>query len=130
MKNKITTGPSVVPFKMTGDPVGGPPDTLFVTLKNHTNRTLQADIIFSVCPLLNSIGTETDFFGSSILDPKSCGTLGFSIVPNNVVRITVVGDVNLDAREIEVTVYGRRTSDGMHEPTMYFRHDDFVLDLT
>ncbi|PEJ25045.1 hypothetical protein CN689_26410 [Peribacillus butanolivorans] len=128
MAKTITTGPMVVPFKMTGDPVGSFPDILFITIKNHTDKTLQASSIVSLCPSLNAIGTETDFPPSSfLLTPKSCGTVGFlGYVPDNVLRVTVTGDVDLDATVLEVTVFGRRISDGMHEPTMYFRHHDFV----
>jgi hypothetical protein len=122
----LTTGPFRVPSRVTGDPDGTNPNIVRVEVMNPTDTDLQAEFFAD-------IGTET---GSPLVHVIPSGILTFpadslitlevpaTFVAGQVVRVSMIGDIRTTGKLLEVEVIGLRSSDFMHEPTMFFRHDD------
>lgn len=123
----ITTGPFIVPAA----PIIS---ALLIGLKNPTGSAKTVTVTVDRCAFPNT-GTafpnpvpETEgFFVQTVtLQPRTCRILtvtGFDA--NDILRVTVSGDISIEGGKVEVTVVGRRDS-GRNEPTMFFRLADFV----
>lgn len=124
----ITTGPFIVPPVTSGARRGSAPDNFYLTLKNPTTEDFVVDLFLDICTSLNDTGEDHFDILNLTVPSDSCVTVDAEglVFPNNVLRLSVSGDVNQKANKVEVTVVGFRSSDGMHEPTMFFRHENFV----
>ncbi|WP_223593912.1 hypothetical protein [Neobacillus bataviensis] len=126
-KEAITTGPFKVPAKISGDPAGSFPNITQIQFKNPTTKDFTIDMIIDFAT--SSSGPEQQLPPTrNFLVPHNSTRVIFlfGYAPNYILRVTVKGDVDEDAEKVEVTVVGFRSSDNMHEPTMFFRHSDFV----
>jgi hypothetical protein len=138
-KKAITTGPFRVPQRVTG--TIGPPSRVFVNLKNPTHSEKKVRVIVEECPpiqvpvvppgercAVSNQVTAIEICNEVItLNPESCRQLFLQLTVSTVIlRITVKGDVDEDAEKVEVSVIGTDSSGINHEPTMFFRHEDFV----
>ncbi|MBT2736609.1 hypothetical protein [Bacillus sp. ISL-7] len=145
----LRTGPFLIPIFTHHPP--SPCNIVIVTLSNQTNRTLTATVRIDQVILLPSPiappAPWTVLFPSSpmTLPPNTAG--GFAVpvfTPSPITDatvtaagdpraliVTVSGDVEESGDLIEVSVTGGFSSDGSSldesEPTMFFRHDDFVV---
>lgn len=124
----LTTGPMRVPGKMTGDPVGGPPDTVFVSIKNPTTRDFHIQLFADVCN--PATGTEITVADRVFTIPKnSCLIRVFffdDVLTGFILRFFAKGSLDEDAEKLELSFVGVRTSDNMQEPTLFFRHKDLI----
>ncbi|TWE08757.1 hypothetical protein FB550_101785 [Neobacillus bataviensis] len=144
----LRTGPFLLPIFTHHPP--SPCNIVIVTLSNQTNRTLTATVridqvifppnpVFPPQPILQLVPPQpfrltpntaagfavpvftpipiTDATATAAGDPRA-------------LIVTVSGDVEKSGDEILVSVTGGFSSDGSSldtsEPTMFFRHDDFV----
>ncbi|MFB6804992.1 hypothetical protein ACFCVU_28465 [Peribacillus butanolivorans] len=126
MADILTTGPMRVPGQITGDPTGGPPDVVAISIKNPTTKSFTIELFGDVCPPNST--TETTFASGPLPIPNnSCFRINFvNVQPDAILRFFAKGDLDEDAEKLELSFVGKRTSDLMHEPTMYFRHDDLI----
>lgn len=124
-----------IPGQITGDPAGGPPDVVRVSISNPTNRDCRIQLFAEVCSLDDSEAGESILFPDSVfvipagscrnrtfgfLDPDTGGSVG------DILRFFAVGDVELQAVKLELSFAGQRLADEMSEPTMFFRHADLL----
>ncbi|MBT2701132.1 hypothetical protein J7E79_28000 [Bacillus sp. ISL-40] len=145
----LRTGPFLIPIFTHHPP--NPCNIVIVTLSNQTNRTLTATVRIDQVILLPS-PTAPPAPILVLLPPSS-----FTLPPNTAAGVavpvftpipitdttvtaagdpralivTVSGDVEESGDEILVSVTGGFSSDGSSldesEPTMFFRHEDFVV---
>jgi hypothetical protein len=127
LSKTLTTGPMMVPRKITGDPVGGPPDEVAITIKNPTSKNFRVQIFADICPP-NSTTERTESSDLFTIPKNSCLRLRLfnSVLPDSIIRLYAKGHVDKDAEKLELSFVGRRASDRMHEPTMFFRHADLI----
>ena len=142
MSRAITTGPFRVPQAIIGATnIGAAPSLLIVNLKNPTDSRKKVKVIVEECPPLGipviPLGErcavsnqvkEIEICNEVItLSPESCRQLFVQIINTTVIlRVTVKGDVDEDAEKVEVSVIGTDNLGLNHEPSMFFRHEDFV----
>lgn len=124
----LATGPMKVPGRITGDPVGAPPDVVHVSIKNPTAKDFEIQLFAEVC---NSTGPESIFPDTVQTVPSnSCltrtYTFGTDVQPGDILRFFARGDLDEDGEKLELSFVGQRTSDQMNEPTMFFRHSDLI----
>ncbi|WP_423800833.1 hypothetical protein [Neobacillus sp. SAB-20_R2A] len=127
MSKILTTGPMMVPRKITGDPNGGPPDEVAITIKNPTSKNFRVQIFADICPP-GSTTERTESSDLFTIPKNSCLRLRLfnSVLPDSIIRLYAKGGVDKDAEKLELSFVGRRASDRMHEPTMFFRHADLI----
>jgi hypothetical protein len=123
----LTTGPMLVPRKITGDPVGGPPDEVAINIKNPTLKDFRVQVFADICPP-GSTTERTEASDIFTIPGNSCLRLRLfnTVLPDSIIRLYAVGGVDKDAEKLELSFVGRRASDRMHEPTMFFRHADLI----
>ncbi|MBO8162647.1 MAG: hypothetical protein H0Z34_02880 [Brevibacillus sp.] len=128
MSKMLTTGPFVVPVMTPG--TNEPPKTLLVILSNPTNEWKSVTVSVHSCP--SSIGVPVcnkplpNSPQTISLPPGTCDLLNFSgYNAGDILRVTIEGDISIFADEVEASIVGR-TSSGIHEPTMFFRHEHFL----
>lgn len=140
MSRAITTGPFRVPQAIVG--TGNAPVLLIVNLKNPTNSRKkvkviveQSEPIFPVpvipqgerCVVTDEIPEDVICDEVIKLDPDTVRQVYVLIITTTtVMRVTVKGDVDEDAEKVEVSVVGTDEIGNQHEPSMFFRHEDFV----
>ncbi|NSL51083.1 hypothetical protein [Calidifontibacillus erzurumensis] len=122
----ITTGPFRAPLLMQN---GTAPDTLAIDLTNPTRKNKTVRVIVERWDLSPTPTAGTIIFDQVItLPPNSSQFVNVLVaqgfIPGALYRVTVIGDTDEDAEGIEVVVNGG--ANGFHEPTMFFRHEDFV----
>lgn len=134
MSKMITTGPFHVPF--TPDPNSGNNNGLNIVLKNHTDSTRTVQVRVDRCTSV--VFPATSLEGPPVLpdttvtlQPDQCTIVSVGISPFTILRVRIEGDIDLDAKKIEVSVTGGIlfVSAGLvqfADPTLFFRHDDFV----
>jgi hypothetical protein len=117
----------MVPRKITGDPVGGPPDEVAITIKNPTSKNFTVQIFADICPP-GSTAERTESSDLFTIPKNSCLRLRLfnSVLPDSIIRLYAIGHIDKEARKLELSFVGRRASDRMHEPTMFFRHADLI----
>lgn len=123
----FTTGPMIVPAKITGDPVGGPPDVVRVTIVNPTIRVFKIRLVGEVYD--RAQGTVEIVSDCEQTIPRNSflrRTFIFSAQPGDFLRFYVIGGLDEDAEKLEIAFIGQRSSDQMDEPTMFFRHADLI----
>ncbi|WML58689.1 hypothetical protein [Neobacillus sp. PS2-9] len=127
MSKILTTGPMLVPRKITGDPVGGPPDEVAITIKNPTSKDFRVQIFADICPP-DSTTERTESSDLFTIPKDGCLRLRLfnSVLPDSIIRLYAKGGVDEEAEKLELSFVGRRASDRMHEPTMFFRHADLI----
>ncbi|MDP4086245.1 MAG: hypothetical protein Q8934_16740 [Bacillota bacterium] len=141
----LSTGPFFIPKFIQGTS-HTPINILILTIGNLTNRTLsvrtgiyQASIpSFQIVPLLpeadftlppNKVASiATPLFKTSSTTITETDTM--MLTDSQVLVVTVSGDIEKSGRLAQVSITGGFSSDGtsldISEPTMFFRHDDFV----
>ncbi|USK27367.1 hypothetical protein LIT32_18030 [Bacillus sp. CMF21] len=142
MSFAITTGPFRVPQAIIGatNP-GASPFLLIVNFKNPTDKEKEVRVIVEECqpptvpviPLgercaVSNQVAEIEICDEVIfLDSHRCRQLFLQIPISTVIlRVTVIGDVDEDSKKVEVSVIGTDSLGLNHEPSMFFRHEDFV----
>lgn len=122
----LTTGPFIVPGKVSGDPDGSNPNDFFIVLKNPTNSPLEIQLFADICLEPNANEEEHFFTDIITIGADSCFTINGPIPLQSgfIVRISMVGDIRTKGLLLEGEVVGFRTVDFMNEPTMFFRHHD------
>lgn len=136
---KITSGPFFVPLFNDGSEV----DFLLVGFKNLADEESTVKLSIRVCrdpflypgtspevpvPITISTGTFRKLpvtlpAGSCTVVKVNAGTGTFQ--GNNMLRVTLEGDVDEDGDGVVVALYGART-DGQTVASMVFKHDDFI----
>jgi hypothetical protein len=135
---RITTGPFRVPVSFPG----GSPTRLIINIKNHTDEDKDVRVVVHECPAPTApsavfppgvrcvVSNETakiEICDEKIkLNSQSCRQVFVTVAIRNIYRVTIKGDVEEDAEEVEVSVVGSDANFQFHEPTMFFRHEDFV----
>ena len=128
MPDRITTGP----FRVPSDWVAG--QGLVVTLLNPTNqartvRVVVDEVIFDgdppACPN-TQVAVMTPICQVDVTVPalRAVQTQATGFTADDVLRVTVSGATDDEGGLVEVSVVGDRN--GAAEPTMFFRHGDFV----
>lgn len=142
----LCTGPFLVP-KHTCN--GNPVNFFFVCFTNLSNQrltaTLKMDHVFTQPNQPQSPCIPLHPSASIRVEPNSAVMLSHSVYPPmpssnsntlsnapHVLIVTVSGDVDKSSDLIQVCVTGGFSSDGGSslfeaEPTMFFRHDDFIV---
>ncbi|KSU81987.1 hypothetical protein GA0061096_3583 [Fictibacillus enclensis] len=154
----LRTGPFLIPDSTCN---GNPITHLFVSLANLSNRTLDANVridqslatarrypsdpvlpndpITPLAPtdpvrILRRSLVLRSYQIATVPPPLDDGEVTANAKATTdplVLIVTISGDVELTADEIEVSVTGGFSSDGSSledaEPTIFFRHGDFVL---
>lgn len=136
MADILATGPMKIPGKVTGDPAGGPPDIVNVSIKNPTNQVFKIQLFAEVCFLNKEtgVGLREELFPDEVfvIPPDTCRnrTFGFLFVPGvevaDILRFFAKGDLDEAGGKLELSFAGQRASDEMNEPTMFFRHSDLI----
>jgi hypothetical protein len=124
----LTTGPMKIPAKITGDPVGGPPDVIHILMKNPTAADAAVQLFADVC---DGTDVETTFpDAAQIIPPNGSLTRTFSLSaaggPGDTVRFFAKGNLTEQMEKLELSFVGQRTSDEMNEPTLLFRNADLI----
>ncbi|MEH7121628.1 hypothetical protein V7127_00110 [Bacillus sp. JJ1773] len=126
----LTTGPFIVPGRVTGDPTAVSPDNFFIVVKNPTTTPLQIRFFLDVCLEPETMKVEHFSTDMITIDADSCftspGPVNFPLAPRFVVRVSMIGDIRTKGELLEAEVVGFRTFDLMNEPTMFFRHHDLI----
>ncbi|WP_079504443.1 hypothetical protein [Mesobacillus jeotgali] len=140
--NILTTGPMKIPGRVTGDPEGGPPEVMRVSIKNPTTRSFRIRLFAEVCYIAqdgSGVGLREEIFPDDefIIPANNCRnrTFPFLIVPDigarvgDQLRFFAVGDLGDEAEKLELSFVGQRVTDGsqMNEPTLFFRHSDLLV---
>ncbi|MDQ6422031.1 hypothetical protein RB620_21610 [Paenibacillus sp. LHD-117] len=136
MSNKFATGPFQVPLFATG---GIPADlninVLNVILKNHSDeeRTVQVKVEKCLTAVFPATSTEEELLSETVeLNKGECTVLQVSILPNDILRVEVQGEIEEDLEKMEICVTGGNSlnpGDGFiqfAEATMFFRHGNFL----
>ncbi|MGG2933969.1 hypothetical protein ABEO66_07280 [Bacillus pacificus] len=129
MKNSaITTGPLLIPSKMSGDSNGAGPDWIFFPIKNPTSKDLTIELFVEVCPTDPNKPDYTVSSGTLKVPRNSClrNIAITGLKPGDILRIVAKGDISIQGEKIELSVVGVRVSDRMNEPTLYVPHGDFI----
>ncbi|EJR09176.1 hypothetical protein II5_00479 [Bacillus cereus MSX-A1] len=129
MKNPaITTGPLLIPAKMSGDANGTGPDWIFFPIKNPTSKELTVELFVEVCPADPNKPDYTVSSGDLKVPCNSClrNIAITGLKPGDILRIVAKGDISIHGEKIELSVVGVRISDRMNEPTLYVPHGDFI----
>lgn len=122
MSNSITTGPFRAPALLQN---GTPPTVLAIDLKNETASSKTVSVRVDRCAISSTPVAETTLFTQTVtLAARTCRSLTVTITPAAIYKVILTGDVDEDAEGIEAVVNGG--GGGYHEPTMFFRHEDFV----
>lgn len=136
-KKKISTGPFYVPLSPSGADLfffGRFNNGLNIVFKNHTDDTRKVKVTVDECNL--ALFPTTSVEGppalpetTVILQPNECTIVAVPITALKTYRVSIRGDIDLDAEKMEVSVTGGSTNGGVVEfadPTLFFRLDDFV----
>lgn len=138
-KKKISTGPFYVPLSPNASEFfffGRVNNGLTIVLKNHTDDTRSVKVTVDECTL--ALFPTTSVEGppalpetTVILQPNECTIVAVPITFFNTYRVTIRGDIDLDAEKMEVSVTGGSVNAGggfveFADPTLFFRLDDFV----
>lgn len=76
MTEVLATGPMKIPGRITGDPVGAPPNAVHVSIKNPTSKDFRIQLFAEVC---DSTGPETLFpVTVQVVPDNSCLTRTFT----------------------------------------------------
>lgn len=122
MPDSITTGPFRAPQLLQNDT---PPTVLAIDLKNVTDSSKTVRVRVDSSEISETPVADTNIFDQTVtLSPNTSISLSVTITPAAVYKVTLTGDVDEDAEGIEASVNGG--GGGYHEPTMFFRHEDFV----
>lgn len=126
---KLTTGLFRVPELSTSNSTV---DLLIIGLNNHTATQKVVMVKVDRCPeaVFPATTQETISFSKRIiLKPYDCTQIHISsgplFVPRDLLRVTFQGDIVKETISLEATVVGQDNT-GVHEPTMFFRHDDLI----
>lgn len=137
----LTTGPMKIPGKISGDPAGGPPEVVRVSIKNPTTKDFRIQLFAEVCYIAqdgSGIGIREEIFPDDefLIPANNCRnrTFPFLLVPEigarigDQLRFFAIGDLDDEAKKLELSFVGQRVTDGsqMNEPTMFFRHADLL----
>ncbi|UAL54364.1 MULTISPECIES: hypothetical protein [Metabacillus] len=134
--SSITTGPFRVPVSFPG----GSPSRLIITLKNHTDKVKDVRVVVQECPAPTQplfpsgarcvVSNETPEIvicdEDIVLGSQSCRQVFVDVAIRNIYRVTVIGKIKENEKDVEVSVVGSDINLQFHEPTMFFRHEDFV----
>lgn len=139
---KLTSGPFFVPLSIDGTDAGVV-DFLLIGFKNLAGETSNVTVTVTVCrdpflypgispevpvPITISTGTFTELpvripAGSCTVVRVDAGEDTFE--GNNMLRVTVEGDIEEDGEEVVVALSGY-TEDGRTVVSMVFKHDEFI----
>ncbi|MET3700131.1 hypothetical protein SAMN05877753_1181 [Bacillus oleivorans] len=61
-----------------------------------------------------------------VLIRESCRQAVVNVNPGDIYRVTVSGDINIKAEEVEVSAVVTDIGFSAHEPSAFFRHEDFI----
>jgi hypothetical protein len=138
----LTTGPMKIPGRISGDPTGGPPEVMRVSIKNPTTKDFRIQLFAEICYIAqdgSGIGIREEIFPDDefVIPANNCRnrTFPFLLLPpeirarvNDQLRFFVIGDLDEDAVKLELSFVGQRVTDEsfMNEPTLFFRHADLL----
>lgn len=142
MGKKLTSGPFFVPLSLDGTSSGSV-DFLLIGFKNLADEQSTVNLSVHVCrdpflypgispevpvPITISTGTYTELpvdipAGSCTVVKVDAGQGTFR--GNNMLRVTVEGDLDEDGEGVVVALSGGKT-DGRTAVSMVFKHDDFI----
>ncbi|MET3698921.1 hypothetical protein SAMN05877753_110157 [Bacillus oleivorans] len=136
---EITTGPFRAPANILGAP-GVAPNFLIIVLKNPTNETQEVRVEVHECPGPNApvippgarCATSAETVETLIcneivlINSDRCRDVFVTVTAGNIYRVTISGDIDLKAEKVEVSVVGTDAQFRFHDPSMFFRHEDFI----
>lgn len=142
MSEILTTGPMKIPGKISGDPTGGPPEVMRVSINNPTTKDYKIQLFAVICYIAqdgSGIGIREEIFPDDefVIPANNCRnrTFPFLLLPpeirasvNDQLRFFVIGDLDEDAKKLELSFVGQRITDDsfMNETTLFFRHADLL----
>ncbi|HWO75346.1 MAG TPA: hypothetical protein VNM69_05410 [Bacillus sp. (in: firmicutes)] len=135
---KITTGPFRAPVEIPG--ANALVAFIIITLKNHTDEQKEVRVIVHECPApvpptipggqncaVSPETLEVEICNENVvLNNNRCRQVFVIAITNRIYRVTISGDIGVHSEEVEVSVVGTDAGFSVHEPTMFFRHDDFI----